>query len=198
MSEVLLTLAGEGDVDIAVLERVAGACSRVTGVRYSCQGKSALIRRLPGFNEAARRTPWMVVADLDCEPCAAGHARQLLPHPAPGMCFRLAVREVEAWILGDAPGVAGLLSINETRVPTDPDGLPDPKRAFVDLARRSRSRTVQHDLVPRSRSGREVGPAYVSRLIDFIGGSWDPQRAREASRSLDRAMRRLVDLSEGA
>jgi len=77
-----LTLDGEGEeVDIAVLERVAAACGGPMGAACSCGRKPALVQKLPGFNEAVRRAPWLVVADLDREPCAAYHARRLLSEP---------------------------------------------------------------------------------------------------------------------
>jgi hypothetical protein len=58
-------------------------------------------------------------------------------------------------------------------VPTDPERLDDPKKALIDLAKRTRVRAIRGDLVPRESSGRKVGPLYTARMIEFVeGGEW--------------------------
>jgi hypothetical protein len=84
------------------------------------------------------------------------------------MCFRVAVRETEAWLLADRERLARFLGISTSRIPLDPEAMDDPKSLMVDLARHSRRREIREDMIPRSGSGRNVGPAYVSRLIEFV------------------------------
>jgi len=67
---------------------------------------------------------------------------------------------------------------------------------MVDLARRSRRRTIREDMVPREGSGREVGPAYSSRMIEFVRNAWSPEAAMEASDSLCRCVECLIELIE--
>jgi hypothetical protein len=50
--------------------------------------------------------------------------------------------------------------------------------------------------VPRERSGRAVGPAYVARIIEFVEDRWRPVKASENSDSLRRAIVSLNDLVE--
>ncbi len=149
---VPVTLAGEGYVDVLVLERLADELALPHGTQYDCGGKPALRRRLPGFNAAAARSPWVVLADLDQEPCAAEHVHELLPQPERFMVLRLAVRAVEAWLMADAEALAAWLRVTPDRLPGAPDQLVDAKQALVDIARSSRSSALRQDMVPRGGS----------------------------------------------
>ena len=157
---------------------------------------SNLDRQIDGYNRAAQHSGWLVLRDLDRAEWAPALARQLLPAPAEHICFRIAVREVEAWLLADRDGIAGFLGISHARIPPMPEQLPDPKSSLVAAARRSRSRTVRDDLVPPPGSGRSVGPGYVAMITEFVDERWDPEAARTHSPSLDRIMRCLQSFSE--
>jgi hypothetical protein len=113
------------------------------------------------------------------------------------MRFRVAVREVEAWLLADRASMALFLKVPLALIPRDPDGLDDPKLRLVDLARRSRQRDIRVDLVPREGSGRAVGPAYTSRLVEFAGKMWRPDAAAAHSDSLRRCRQRIAELVAG-
>jgi hypothetical protein len=67
-------------------------------------------------------------------------------------------------------------------------------RRPVDLAARSRRRAIREDMVPRSGSGRSVGQAYASRLIEFVDGYWRPEMAANNSDSLRRCCERLDEI----
>jgi hypothetical protein len=115
------------------------------------------------------------------------------------MCFRIAVRAVEAWLLADRERVAQFLGVRPARVPHDPDGLDDPKEAVVNLARQSRRHAIRNELVPSARSGRRVGPLYTARMIEFVGDEqdgWRPEFAAKASNSLARCLKSLPRLPE--
>jgi hypothetical protein len=189
----------EGTVDEAVLRRLA----EVTGIGlagvYGRNGKADLLRRLPGYNNAAHRWPWIVLVDLDdaaeCAPPALG---RWLPHPAPHMCLRVAVPCVEAWLMADRERFAAFLAVPVQRVPDDPEGVPELKRFVVGLARRSRRRAVREDMAPRPKSGRAIGPGYVSRLVDFSLRLWRPEAAAQRSESLRRCLEAMGRIAPGA
>ncbi len=190
-----ISAAVEGDVDDAVLRRlvqtVGGGLHRV----YGKEGKAGLIKRLQSYNSAARYAPWVVLVDLDCDfDCAPPFCKEHLPHPARWMCFRVAVREVEAWFMADRERLARFLGIPLERVPLNPESEMDPKRMLVDMARDSRRRAVRLDMVPRPGSGRSVGPAYTSCLIEFARTVWRPEEAARRSDSLRRCLRSLRGL----
>ncbi len=118
-----------------------------------------------------------------------------VPHPAPHLCFRVAVRALEAWLLADTDAVASYLSVAKTRVPADPEAEAHPKRTLVNIARLSRRPAIAKDMVPREGSGRSEGPAYASRIVEFASLHWRPEVAAERSDSLRRAiacLRRLA------
>lgn len=190
-----VTAAVEGDVDEAVLRRVLKHVGLELGIVYGREGKQKLLQRLRGYNNAARFSPWVVFADLngDC-PCAPTCVTQWLPAPSRYMCFRVAVRAVEAWLLADRERIARALAVGLRRIPGDPDAIPNPKAELVDLARHSSSRAVREQMVPREGSGRSVGALYATRLIQFIGdeeGGWRPDQAAVRSDSFGRCLNRL-------
>ena len=84
------------------------------------------------------------------------------------MLFRVAVREIEAWLMADSEGLAQFLGVRRGRIHNDPESIADAKRTIVELGRLSRKREIREDLVPRPGSGRIVGPRYSSRLAEFV------------------------------
>lgn len=163
---------------------------------YGKNGKPFLKDRIDGYNSAARHAPWVVLIDLDTEEdCAPPIRATWLPHPVPQMCFRVAVRAVEAWLMADAEALARFLRIARGRIAADPESLERPKQAMVNLARQSRSGDIRQDLVPRESSGRTEGPAYTSRLIEYATDLWRPDVAEARADSLRRTvacLRRLT------
>lgn len=189
---MVISLAVEGASDAAVLRRVCAAAGLQVGAEFIARGKSRLDPRIPGYNNAARFAPWLVVRDLDHDAdCAPALIRRLLPEPAPGMCFRVPVRSVEAWLLGDREGFAKFFGVSSAVIAPDPDSLPRPKRAVVDLAQRSAKRGIREGMVPAPGMSVEVGPEYTALLIEFAETTWSPEAAAENSDSLKRCLRAL-------
>jgi hypothetical protein len=199
---VIVHAAVEGDLDEAVVRRVVLQQGGQLSTVYGKSGKSDLKRRVQGYNNAARFAPWVVLVDLDHDAeCAPPLRAQWLPAPANTMCFRVAVREVEAWLLADGETLAHFLGVPIRLIPGDPEGLDDPKGAMVELARRSRRRAIRYDMVPRPASRRSVGPAYNSRLIEYvedISAGWRPDVAAGVSESLARCMQCVRELIASA
>lgn len=191
----VLSAAVEGIVDEAVLRRLVTECGGVLHAAHGGAGKAALRRSIAGYNNAARFSPWVVLVDLDRDAdCAPPFVADWLPHMSALMRFRVAVRAVEAWLIADRRSIASFLSVPVSRVPANPDAQADPKQVLVNMARHSRRRDVREDMVPRESSGRSVGPAYTSRLVDFVGTEWRPAQAAQASDSLRRCRQRIAEL----
>jgi hypothetical protein len=197
---VAITGAVEGDVDEAVIRSLIEHVQAKTHAIYGRNGKAHLQQRLSGYNQAARFSPWIVLVDLDRDAeCAPPFRNSWLPDPSPCMCFRVAVRAVEAWLMADRENLARFLSVEIARIPQDVEAIDHPKVTMVDIARHSRRREIREDMIPRTGSGRVVGPAYTARLIEFVMGvknGWRPEVAAERSESLKRCLRCLGRLKE--
>lgn len=196
---IVISAAVEGSVDEVLVKRLISEAGGIPGEVYGKNGKLPLRARINAYNSAARYRPWVVLVDLNHEAdCAPDLCRAWLPTKSPKLCFRVAVREVEAWLLADREHIAAFLSIALSRVPINPESQENPKQVMVHLAARSRRRNIREDMVPRPGSGRQVGPAYTSRLIEFIGasqGGWRPDVASRYSQSLQGCigcLRRLI------
>ena len=195
---IVISSAVEGLVDEAVVKRLILEVGGEIGPIYGKRGKSLLRQRINGYNNAANYHPWIVLVDLNREAdCPPPLKAAWLPNTGTFMCFRIAVREVEAWLLADREHFASFLRVRSTAVPPTPELINDPKEVVIALSRQSRSRDIRLDMAPRAGSGRNIGPAYVSRLIEFVSdqnNGWRPQRAARSSASLTRCLTRLREL----
>ncbi len=186
---VTVSAAVEGLLDEAVARRLIVHAGGVPGPVYGKNGKAFLREKIAGYHNAARHAPWLVLADLDRDAqCAPPLRDAWLPRPAPRLCLRFAVREIEAWLMADAETLARFLGVPRQRIPAAPEEAERPKELMVGLARRSRRPAVREDMVPRPGSGRATGPAYTSRLMEYVEDHWRPEVAARRAESLRRAL----------
>lgn len=187
MAEFLLAV--EGTLDEAVVETALRSDDMQISDVYGREGKTRILSRLGGYNNAGRFRPVLVVIDLDQDhDCAPPLIQEHLPERSKYTCFRVAVREVEAWLLGDPDALAEYLHVARSKVPARPQELPDPKLTLVNLARRSRKRAIREEMVPRQGSGRTIGPGYTACMVQFAKTMWRPDVAREQCESLSRLL----------
>ena len=111
------------------------------------RGNGLLKRKLPAYCEIARRTPFLLITDLDAATCAPALISRWLGNISPpdSFLFRVAVREVESWLLADQVSMKRLFG-NGANVPRDPDSIRDPKECLLHLARGA-PRDVRRDLL---------------------------------------------------
>jgi hypothetical protein len=107
---------------------------------------------------------------------------------------RFAFHEVESWLLSDKHNLAAFLNISVSIIPPAGDGVRNTKELLIQLARRSRSREIVQDLVPPPGFTSTVGPAYNSRVSEFIQTRWDVRAAAAENESLARACRRVAEI----
>ena len=137
-----------------------------------------------------------VITDLDQNECAPGMIRDwfTLPHAAPvqlpaEVVFRVAIREVEAWLMADLDALADFTGISRSNFTTQPDALPDPKQYLLNVIRRKKNRRWHKDMLPGRNA--HVGPSYNAKLSEFVSNFWSPERAKCNSPSLSAAMEAL-------
>jgi hypothetical protein len=198
MTTIPVNLVAEGLLDEQVLRHLLTQCGRpfMPGVCYGKRGRAHLEQNLPRFNRASAYQPFIVLADLDRDDCPPSLVRRWLPQGThPNMILRIAVREVESWLLADRESFAGFLGVSVAKVPTQPDNETDPKLYIVSLARRSRYKKLREGVAPFSGSTSRVGKNYVGQLTRFILSQWSAERARHHSPSLNRALDALQHFS---
>jgi hypothetical protein len=198
---VHISYACEGPTDAAVARRLISHVGATPGKSYGGSGKTHLLSRLRGYAAAAEHSPWLVLVDLDRpnpkDDCVVAFRNKHLRQVPCRLCLRVAVREVEAWLLADSDRFASYFAVSRNRVPKQPESLDDPKAALIEAARRSSRREVREDLVPADRGTQLVGPGYTSRIVSYASDTthgWRPERAAEAADSLARAIHCLERL----
>lgn len=187
-----VTIAVEGATDAAVAKRLLAEAGYQCGAEYIRRGKASLDERLHGYNNAARFSCWLVLRDLDRDAgCAPELLGRLLPEPAPNMRLHVPVRAIEAWLLADVDGFSSFFAVPRARIPSEPEALPNPKQAVLDVARHSRKKAISESLVPQEGTTARVGPGYTSLMIQFATDRWRPDVADPRCESLARLRRFL-------
>lgn len=191
----------EGDMDEAAAIRIIEAAGHTHGTCFGKRGCSYIAKKIKNFNLTAQDIHYLTLVDfMDAQQmdaqlgCPPELISTWLPYRLPKMLFRIVVRELESWLLADRNNLAKFLKINIALLPFAPEGINDPKRSLVNLARKSKSVRVRDALVPNAGSTAQVGKLYVSEMKIFISEYWDIESARENAQSLDKAMRSLESL----
>jgi hypothetical protein len=92
-----ISCAEEGLVDEALINRLGEHLNVFISPVYGKKGKNFLKEKIEAYNNAARFNPWIVLIDLDYDyECAPPLIQSWLPGQGSNLCFRIAVRTVEA------------------------------------------------------------------------------------------------------
>ena len=196
MSNIPINLVFEDALSEAVLHKLLERSGRnyLVGISYNASGCGWIKKKIVGLNRAAKGMPYLILTDLDRGECAPSLLREWMQHPKhANLLLRVAVKEVEAWVLGCREAFAEFLGIAEDLIPREVEGIEDAKEFVLSLARRSRKRDLRVDIVPAAGSTAKVGPDYNGRLIRFVEECWEPEVAQERSESLRRAMTALAE-----
>ena len=167
------------------------------GLRLRRDGFGYLKTRMWKFCEIARHQPVLVITDLDRMACAATLVRGWTANDIPPatLLLRVAVREVEAWLLADHDAMRTLLQQPRQILPPDPEDLPEPKEALIQLVARHGPRSLREAIVPQPGVIAAQGLGYNNVLMEFVRRTWSPHRAARQSNSLARARQRLRELA---
>lgn len=168
------------------------------GAVYSHGGSGYLRRQAAAFNNAAKAGPFILLTDLDQHECPPDLVTTWLAgrpkHSS--FLFRVAVREVESWLLGDMARLRSFLHLKHVPAVIAPEALLDPKQELLRLSLSSRVRRMRESIVWRDpKSGRLLqGPDYNGTLAEFVTKHWNPSVARSACPSLERLFSALQGL----
>lgn len=160
-------------------------------------GSGYLRSKMKSWRELSNQQCVVLLTDLDNATCAV----ELLndwhgadPRP-PNLHIRVAVREVESWLLADHQGMRSLLG-KPAPLPADPDSLADPKEFFLGLVAKYASKAVKEDLLVRRGAVASQGLGYNALLSSFAFDTWNPERAAARSASLRRTRTRLQKIAK--
>jgi len=194
-------------INIAVEDKLSEAVFRSLIEKYRtdlsiktcyCQGGSGYLKKkIRAFNQAARVIPFFVLTDLDRTVCPPELIHKWLVYEKhPHLLLRVAVKEVESWLLADRENLSRFLSVSTARVPLDAEKIENPKEFLISLAHHSRKRTIRDGIVPRHGSTAFYGPDYNNLLINFVVKDWDIETASGNSDSLARAITAIKSFPE--
>ena len=159
------------------------------GAVFSPGGFGYLKKHAPAFNNAAKGCPFLLLTDLDRCPCPARLIEEWLGRPKhPHLLLRVAVREVESWLLGDPAGLSAFLGLRKQFELPRPEQFSDPKLELLKLALSSPRRTLREALAWKDiGSGRLFqGPDYNATLAKFVSKEWAIEVAAQECGSLRR------------
>ena len=158
-------------------------------------GAGYLYSGMDKWRQVAARQPVLIITDLDDRHCPLAlledwrGTRGVLPD---NLLLRVAVREIESWVMADHEGMRSLIG-NKGKLPPEPDLLPDPKSHLLKLAEYA-PRAIRVDLVIKKGAKASQGLGYNARLTEWVRTVWSPERAAQRSPSLARARRALARL----
>lgn len=186
-----LNIVVEDVLSGAVMQRILASAGYVGNATYRItRGNGKIKTSIDKFKAASRIIPHIVLTDLDRFPCppALLNAWNIVELP-PSMLLRIAVHEVESWLLADRQGIASFLGTAAEKIPFFPERLIDPKQALFSVVRKSRKRRLIEEIVPLP--GAHIGPLYNEHLGDFVLRHWDLEAAIENAPSLARNISRI-------
>jgi hypothetical protein len=185
----------EGGIEDVVLQRIFPEDEIVPVGRM---GKDWIVQRLDSFQKlASSQMRFLALVDLDNDKrCMPEIVETVVKAPSRFFLFQVAVREVESWLMADRENFSGFLGVPKDKIPIQVEELGDPKKALINLARRSRYRRIRESIVPTGIAS--VGKGYTGTMREFIVKKWDCEAAAKNSKSLLRLLKRANSFrSEG-
>lgn len=202
MSAVIpIRLAVEDALSESVLRRALSErpIQYAIGAVYRRGGFGSLKRQTPGFNSAAKACPFLLLTDLDTYDRPPDLIQDWLGHPPhPHFLLRVAVREVESWLLADMGELAQYLGLKKPVKVAPQEIASDPKAALLRLALGARPRIMHDALVWQDKKSGQLfqGPDDNGTLAGFVVKHWDTGRARKRCPSLERFFVALARLEK--
>lgn len=195
MSRILeVALVVEDMLSLVVMAKLLTHTGRGYAIKRQLveRGFGNIRRSVVKYRNASHALPHVVLTDLDQAACPPFLRAQWGVATLPNsMLFRVAVREVEAWLLADRAGFSDFAGIAPNKVSQQPESLVDPKQTLLNLVRRSRNRRLAVELAPAHGSSMSIGPLYNERMSTFVTERWDVGAAMESAPSLKRTVDRL-------
>jgi hypothetical protein len=157
-------------------------------------GFGYLKARLPDFIASCQGgINFLLLTDLDTCPCPPELLHNWFGNMTrpDSLLVRVAVREVETWVLADRMRIAEWLGVSRDIVPLSPEECLDPKAELLKLAEKAKSRDIREGLLPKKGAVSKVGIEYNTLLCEFVTTLWRIDEALPVAPSLAKALQRL-------
>ena len=190
-----IAIATEDQLSEAIALRLIADISTPHLVQHKLgrRGNGYLKSKMDNWYQMAQQQVMLVLTDLDRADCLVEFRdKWLASEPPDSLLLRIAVREVESWVLADHVAMRELIGAKGV-LPVAPDELPDPKQALLRLAKGA-PKQVRNDLLKTIDGHLSPGLGYNARLSEWVNSVWNPQRAAVRSPSLARARLRLNEV----
>lgn len=197
MKPIYITLVFEDELSECVLEKIIGKrAGYEISSRIGKRGNQYLKNMVKNLNIAAAAQPVLLLTDLDMSSCPPELIEQWLGREKhPQFLFRVAVREVESWVLASSEKFKNFFGLHGANIPNDCDSIAKPKEFLIEIARRIRKKSLRDEIVPKEGSTAKKGYGYNARLCEFISEHWDEKEAVLHSESLRRCVKAIENLS---
>ncbi|MBQ9455857.1 MAG: DUF4276 family protein [Thermoguttaceae bacterium] len=189
-----VTLIYEDEPMRAVMEALLQRRPEMPELRLiNCRGCSRIKKNIQAYCKSAHGSNfYFVMTDLDRNPCAPALVQEWLGGLShPNFLFRVAVHEVESWLLADRENFADFFKVPLSKIPLNPDSEENPKEIIFELARKSKNAMIRKEVPPVKLA--HAGVSYVSIVTQFIETQWSVLNAAENSPSLKKALQRVLE-----
>jgi hypothetical protein len=139
-----ISLVTEGLDDEAAAKKICAVLQIPVHISYPAGGKTRLDPKIPAYNLAASFAPWLVLRDLDADARYPSElCGRLINNKTESLLLRIPVISIESWLMADPISLSSFMGLSQSKIPPNPEELPNPKIAMVNLARRSRRRAIR-------------------------------------------------------
>ncbi|MDZ7919381.1 hypothetical protein [Rhodoferax sp.] len=189
-----VALVAEDVLSLAVMRKVIEHTGRDYQIVRTLNEKGVgnIRKALDKYRNASYALAHVVLVDLDDAECPPLLREQWGVVNLPdAMLFRVAVREIESWVLADRDGFSAFFGVAVNKITQDPESLQDPKQSLINIVRKGRNRKLITEIVPAQGVPMSKGPLYNERLTEFVTDVWDVDKAISSAPSLRRTFERL-------
>ncbi len=192
-----LTLVTEDELSEAIAKKLVQQV--LPSINIDCslgkQGFGYIKSKMKAWNEISEYKLILVVTDLDNHECAPKMRHEWTKglKPNSNLLFRIAVREIESWLLADHLSVKKVVKTT-AKIPESPDLLNNPKQTLLNLIDKYGYRQFKEDLIRKEGNNCFQGIGYNNVLSAFVESTWSASRAAKRSDSLRRSIDHLQSI----
>ncbi len=157
---------------------------------YGLRGKDYIKNKIKNYNLASKIIPYVILTDLDTNVCPPTLLKEWIDFEiTENFIFRIAVKEAEAWLIGDKINFSKFMGISSAKIKGNSEHINNPKEYIGELAKQSMRKEIRDSLIPQGTA--KVGKTYNTTMVNFVFSQWRVEIARSENHSLDRAVRKL-------